>query len=394
MSKNIINIEEIVPKERIIGSKRRFFRIEKVGNGKAKVYYDPIRGNRAKAFVFPENIELTEKLSEAIGLYVGDGSFRGNDSHSTFSNKDSELVKHIFDFFLHLGVKVSDMTLTITYRNGDKSEIKEWWAKKLHISSNKIQIKKSKRYRYSTLGIQVNGIVFKLIFKQLVRNVLKLLEHNAELRRGFLRGLFAAEGCIAMKEGYINHISVAYNAKTEIRNRDFYRKLLKIEGVSTYIRESLKAGEIIIRNWENYYKLWNMKIAHLCKRKRERFINIIKGLEVFCSLNNEFRKEMFKSFDLYQRDIAKILNSYQGNISRNIKGTILLSIEQLITASYFLKKQKFSIEKIIKNVDYIRMGRLTTIRNAQNDFLQILFDLKSSKAGIPYSLSSEVDIPG
>jgi len=378
MIRNYIPIEEIVPKERIVGGKRSTFRIEKQGNGKVKVYYKIIWGKDPKHFVFPEKIELNKRLAEAVGLYIGDGSFGGNQSHSTFSNKDSELIKIVFDFFLDMGVKLSDMTLSITYRKGEENRIKDWWANKLGIKSNTLIIRQSDRHRYSTLGIQVNGAVFKLVFKELVQNVLDLLKSNTELRRGFLRGLFAAEGCIAIKEGYINHISIAYNSKTERENRDFYRELLEIEGIPTYIKEYKGGGEIIIRNWKNYYKLWNIKIADLCKRKKERFTKILQNLEVFCNIEAEFRKNMFKSFGISQRKIAKILNSYQGNISRNIQGTILLSAEQLIMASNFIKKEEISIEKIIENINYIRVGRLTPIRNVRNDFLQTLFELKSN----------------
>ncbi|MFQ6032690.1 MAG: LAGLIDADG family homing endonuclease [Candidatus Zixiibacteriota bacterium] len=373
-----ISIQDIVPKERVVGSKKREFKVEKVGNGKIKVSYDAIKGKGPKPFVFPKRVELNEKLAEAVGLYVGDGSFAGHPGHSTFSNKDAELVKLMFDFFLGLGVREADMSIFISYRDGDESKIKKWWANKLGISPDKMQIKKSERHRYSTLGIQVNGVIFKLIFKQLVENVLNLLKLKGELRRGFLRGLFAAEGCIAVKEGYINHMSIAYNSKTETENRDFYRELLKIEDIPTYTRESGNGGEIIIRNWKNYYKLWNIAIADLCKRKEERFVNIMRGLEVFCSLEDGFRKDMFQSFGASQRKIAKILDSYQGNISRNIKGTILLSMEQLITASNFIGKKEFCIKRIIENTNYIRVGRLTTIRNVRNDFLQMLFKLKSN----------------
>ncbi|MFQ5648081.1 MAG: hypothetical protein ACE5FW_02485, partial [Candidatus Aenigmatarchaeota archaeon] len=147
-----ISIQDIVPKERVVGSKKREFKVEKVGNGKIKVSYDAIKGKGPKPFVFPKRVELNEKLAEAVGLYVGDGSFAGHPGHSTFSNKDAELVKLMFDFFLGLGVREADMSIFISYRDGDESKIKKWWANKLGISPDKMQIKKSERHRYSTLG--------------------------------------------------------------------------------------------------------------------------------------------------------------------------------------------------------------------------------------------------
>ena len=372
-----IDIEDIVPKERVVGSKRSVFKIDRLGNSRAKVYYDPIKGKGPKPFMVPEKLEITERIAEALGLYVGDGNLGANLSHSGFSNKDPELVRLMLNFFYYMGARLSDMTMNINYRNGNKKRIKKWWRNEIGIEKAKIKIRKSGRCRFSVFVIQVNGVIFRIILGNLIEKIVGFLFENADLRRGFLRGLFAAEGCIAVKEGYINHISIAFNPKTEARRRDLYRGLLDIEGIPTSLRESGSKGEIYIRNWVNYYRLWNIGISDACSRKKARFIDIIRNLKVYIVLEDVFRKELFNSLCLTQRGIAKILHSHQGNISRNIKGNILLSVEQIIKLISFLGKKEFSIEKVIDKTRHIRVGNLTTIENIHNDFLQTLFELKS-----------------
>lgn len=371
-----IETKNLIPKERVIGDRRSLFRVKPIWNNKVKVWYDAIRGKGAKPFVFPERINLTGELAEAIGLFVGDGSLRGNQSHSTFSNKDNELVKFILDFFLGLGVGIEDMSLSITYKKGDEERVKKWWGRKLGVKPDKFRIYQSDRSRYSTVDIQVNGAVFKIIFKKIVETILPLLRTSIELRRGFLRGLFAAEGCVCVKEGYINHISIAYNPKTEIELANYYKELFLKENIRTY--DGSRGGEIIIRNWKDYYKLWEMRMFNLCTRKRERFIDIMRELKVGCTLETKFREELFNAFGLYQREIANLFGTYQASISKMVQGEFLPVIEQLIKASDYLGDTKFNKNNIKRNIIHIRIGNLTTLYDYSREFLDYLFELKKT----------------
>lgn len=216
MEESYLVLRDIIPKERIVGSNRREIQVKDIDNDKIRVWYSPIKGNGAKPFNFPRKIKLEGRLAEAVGLYIGDGSLKGSPSHSSFSNKDNDLVKFMVDFFLELGADISDITFHINYRKGNEKNIKGWWSEKINVSSQRFKISQTVRNRYSTMSLQVNGVIFKIVLRALIEEVWTLLENNAELRMGFLRGLFAAEGCFAIKEGYINHVSIAFNPHNEL----------------------------------------------------------------------------------------------------------------------------------------------------------------------------------
>ena len=66
---------------------------------------------------------------------------------------------------------------------------------------------------------------------------------------------------------------------------------------------------------------------------------------------------------MYQKDIAKIIGSWQANVSRTVDGTHLLKIEQLIKLS---KYSSFNKKDMLNNIKYFRVGSLTKL-NLNND---------------------------
>jgi len=126
---------------------------------------------------------------------------------------------------------------------------------------------------------------------------------------------------------------------------------------------------IIITRWDNYLKLWEIKTFDVCKRKKDKFIDIAKNLDIYLSLNSQFREKFFKSLNMYQWEIAKIIGSWQANICRTIDGTHLLKIEQIIK---LLNCSGYNMCKMLNNSNYVRIGSLTKleINNTTVNFLK------------------------
>jgi predicted transcriptional regulator len=52
-------------------------------------------------------------------------------------------------------------------------------------------------------------------------------------------------------------------------------------------------------------------------------------MQVYLDLKKKFRKRLFNSLNLTQKEIANLVGSWQGNICRTIKGCHLLRVEQI-----------------------------------------------------------------
>jgi DNA-binding transcriptional regulator WhiA len=104
-------------------------------------------------------------------------------------------------------VENKDITFSIQYRDF-KPKVNNV-AHIFSFDSSRITIRYSESHKFSAYHIQINGAVFRLVFERFLDWFLNsnFLE-NEDLRRGFLRGVFAAEGCVAVqwKEMYINDI--------------------------------------------------------------------------------------------------------------------------------------------------------------------------------------------
>ena len=379
MENKSVFLESIIPKEIAIKDKIRKIEIEKLSGGKIRISYKAFKGAGPKPFTFPKRIALDENLGAAIGLYLGDGKTTELEKgHAEYVSKDKDLNLFMLDFFRHLGAKENDFTFTINYRYENEEEVRKKWSEALGIPKEKFRIGQSDRYKFSTVHIQINGLIFRLILDSLIREVIRHLKENAGLRRAFLKGIFAAEGSIAVRDNYINYISISYNSSTERERRDLYRDLLSMEGIQTIIKERQgNKGDIIVSNWNNYYKLWKISIFDLCKRKDERFLQMLRKVKVCFVFEKEFVSELFDGLYMNQKEIAKLIGTYQASVSHMTKGSFLLRIEQVLKLSQKLEQEKFSVKKIRERIKAVRMGPDTYLSEYSDGFLDMLFEIRA-----------------
>lgn len=351
--------------------------VEVIGKNHAKVFYKNTgRGNNPKPFVFPMEIELNEFVSECIGLYLGDGKLSADVCHAAFTNKDMDLSYKIFMFFKFFGVRENDITFTISYRSGNKEKISGEISDV--IGKQNFKFNKNDRIRYPSLTMQVNGTIFRIVLENLIKSSLNTIRSSTNLRRAWLRGYFAAEGCVGYhsKENYLANVSFSYNPKKEVWLRDYCLEILRIEGIdnNVNIRHEENNGAIIINNWKNYYKLWKIGLFNGCERKKLSFENSISKVKICCKLYDTFRDKLFSNLNQYK--LAKILSTHQATISNMANGTdrnMWPTIEQLIK---LCKINKISLEEAKKNISLIRFGNLTIVQSS-NEMLDDVFNLRN-----------------
>lgn len=329
--------------------------------------------HNSKQFLLPKEIDMNERIAECVGLYFGDGKTTDKDlTHAQFQSKDFDLAKKILRFFHILGVRNSDITFTLTYNKIRLEEAK----KKFRTITKEFRIIKSERYRFPTYSMQVNGKIFRIFLKTFLLQSLEHIKKDSRLRKGFLRGYFAAEGWIghARQENYLACVGFAYNPKTEVWLRDFCLECLNLEGINSKIniRHQEHNGQIIITNWENYYKLWKLGLFEGCERKKKKFIERFLDTRITCEITDGTRLRLFFG---NQYELANKLGTYQASVSNMKNGTernMWPTIEQVKILS---RINHVPLEEIKKNIKRIRFGCLT-ILDANNELVNDLFNLR------------------
>ncbi len=340
-----IKIRELVPTDWTINTTKRGLTL----------WFKSKRGNyNRKPFVFPEEIEIDEQFTEWMGLILGDGDMhRKEKRHFGYASKDPELSVFVLNTLRQkLFLDNKDVTFLLHYRDIDPGVPK--MAELLGVRVEAIKTRFSARHNYPTLHIQVNGVVFRLMLEQIVSTFLSSnFLREQEFRRGFLRGLFAAEGCVGIKyrEKYINQVEFALSIH-EIELLAILAKALSHEGIAFKIvkNERRHFVQVIIQNWQNYLKCWQIGLFDRCERKKKAFLEVAQSSQVYAEVAPEDLQELSESF--MQRELARIIGSWQGNVCRILQGKILLSLEQI----QVLEKlgYTFAIQKL-------RVGNLTEL---------------------------------
>lgn len=343
--------------------------IEELPENKVKIWYKNERIFRSigasdpAPFVLMKSIELDEKFAEAVGMYLGDGKTTKNDTaHIDFVSKDCDMLVFMLNFFMNkFLVSLSKLTISIKYKAENKNDVLDKWSILLNIQKSKFKISYSSRNRYDTVSIQVNSTILRKLFDEIIEISLPFIKLNEKLRKGFLRGYFAAEGTIgySKNENYLNYVGFSYNPKTEKWLRNYCIVCLAKENIDSVFKERKNnRAEIIISSWNNYWKFWSIDMFDRCIRKKDKFSRILLSRDIYCQFNDKFRCNLFVSLGMTQKEIAKIIKSYQGNVCMTIKGEHLLSIRQI---KDLIPYTNLSIKDFIQNIEAIRVG------NGKND---------------------------
>lgn len=317
------------------------------------LWFKSKRGNyNRKPFEFPKEIFIDELFAEALGMYVGDGDMhRKEKNHLTYASKDVDIAKFILDF-LRNRLNIQNRDLTITISHGFIPPNIPTLSKRLKFSNFKRHF--STRNRYPAIQIQINGHIFRLVFEKIMKIFLMSdFLNNPPLRRGFLRGLFAAEGCVAIdyQEQYIAYIGFTLSIK-EKDIATLIQNGLEKEGIDSRLvtRERNNSIEVNIQNWSNYLKCWQINMFDGCQRKKEKFLSIAKNSKVYGIIPQRELDLLSERFT--QKELAEIVGSWQGNVCRMLKGNIWFSLDQIRT----LEQMGINL-----TITRLRIGNLTEL---------------------------------
>ncbi|MFH1704000.1 MAG: hypothetical protein ABIB41_11380 [Nitrospirota bacterium] len=364
----IINLKDLVPTN---------WNTREIGSNKIKVGYKNLgRGNSPKPFILPKTISVDERFVEAMAMYMGDGKLSADPIHLGFASIDVEMVKFVLDFFMQVfSIKLKDMTITFVHREFNSNVLLDC-SRILRIPSSKFRLQQSLRSRNPVCDIQITGKIFRIIFGKLMDSFLSsdfLL--NRQLRRAFLRGLFAAEGNIAINhhENYIVCMQYCLGLH-EKRLLWLIKRALKMEGITfaDNVQKQCNSHSIVITNWKNYLKCWKMDLFRLNDRKEYNFLSKVKITKFSCSLKPAIKKDLFNIKYHSHRQVAFLIGILPSAycLHANNKSEFL-NIEYVIKLS---KLADIPLDKIRKNIIEFRVNDITQIDD--KEFIDFVFELK------------------
>lgn len=241
-----------------------------------------------KPLILPRYIKLSETLGEFCGLYYGEGSTSKNSwtSHTQFTNSNVGLVECFLSFMEnHLNFNRKNFIYRVKAGkkisgNLSEDEITKFWLSKLRLHHNptiKIYWDKKIRKRAShRMMVTLGSIIFRRILDRIIDLVCELCFVNHNLRIGFIRGLFAAEGTVSLNKCSLHHVIITQGYRDPIKDkifgkpkREFIKKLLRYENIIT--NDNKKGINIAVTNLRNLEIFNNLRLYKLHKDKTKKF---------------------------------------------------------------------------------------------------------------------------
>ena len=220
---------------------------------------------------------------EGLGIWEGEG---GKNKGLYFGNSSQELLMHFLKFVEdRLGIRREKFKVTVNSPN-IKANVKEKWSKILQIPlGNFTNVCSDTRSNLEYAQIYINSVILVGLMKNLQEKIRPIILSSKENTISFLRGIFAAEGSVILKEsGVLFHIDFSTKDLEAIK---FYKKCLDRLGVA-HGKYMAQGQKFPIYGWRNFKRFKELSIHTLHPEKRAKFelgfanykrVNVLDGEE-------------------------------------------------------------------------------------------------------------------
>jgi len=242
-------------------------------------------GHRSKEIRVKRFIVLDDLFFEGLALWRGEGS---KSKGLYFGNSDPSLLHRFLEFAEHkLGIDRKKFKVTINVPTLlDPDKVKEKWANELSIPvRNFTRVCGDPRIRKEYSQVYFNSVILAKLMDDLYSRSKAFILHNRRASVAFLRGIFAAEGSVLVKNsGVLHHITFSSKDSELIQ---FLEQCLCLNGVkpSKYMINGMNLQIYGLSNFKHVRKLG---IHTLHPEKREKFeqgfanykrVNVLHGEE-------------------------------------------------------------------------------------------------------------------
>jgi len=242
-------------------------------------------GRESKKITINRFAATSDLFFEGLGLWIGEG---GKSKGLYFGNSCPELLQRFLNLVeRELGLSKSDFKVTLNVpRFANEIMTKKKWSNILQIpAENFTAVCVDPRINKEYAQVYLNSIVLVELMNKLFRTIKPEVSTNEKFASAFLRGLFAAEGQVALKEwGTLFYVSFSSIEEDLIA---FTKKCLKLLRISSgkYMPKSKKFP---IYGYRNFKRFRELGIHALHPEKREKFergfanykrVNVLDGEE-------------------------------------------------------------------------------------------------------------------
>jgi len=236
-------------------------------------------GRESKAITINHSIVLDDLFFEGLGL--GEG---GKKKCLYFGNTSSELLLRFLEFADNkLGLKREMFKVTINSPSFNPN-LRAKWSKILGIPVNNFSnVCFDSRINYEYAQLYLNSIILADLMKCLQGKLSAMVSTIEEYATPFLRGMFAAEGQVALRKTSSLHLTFS---SVDLELVAFLKRCLLLLGISS--GKYMFNGQFPIYGYRNLKRFRELNSHALHPDKREKFelgfakykrINVLNGEE-------------------------------------------------------------------------------------------------------------------
>ncbi|MEM2878823.1 MAG: LAGLIDADG family homing endonuclease [Candidatus Hadarchaeales archaeon] len=260
-------MEEIIRAQKFRGREI----VTRVENDKIWIYTLPSGehcGHRSKEIGLKRFVELDDLFFVGLGLWRGEG---GKSKGLYFGNSEPALLRHFLNFVEYrFGLNREKFKITLNVPTSSSlNEARKKWANELSIPhQNFTEICVDPRIRKEYAQAYFNSVILSKLMGDLYQRSKNVILQNQEFSVAFLRGVFAAEGSVMLKNsGVLHHITFSSKDDELIH---FLRQSLHLVGVraNSY---SIRGMNLQIYGLTNFRRIRELSIHALHPEKREKF---------------------------------------------------------------------------------------------------------------------------
>lgn len=337
-------------------------------------------GGRSPTQQLLRNIDLSPRTVEFFARYLGDGRTSPNGRiHISYTSIDTGLVKkHIDDVEELFGIGREQQRIYFHVPPGEQLQDR---VRELNVQQNQIKRYLGKRHKNISITAQYGNSLVAPTFVDLIHSILeKDVLNSQEQHVAFLKGLFAAEGCVMINSRVGCLVALEFTLhREEYRLQAQLQRSLESLEIEYSMRDIIhtNARATTITGWKNYAVCWSLGVLDGCIRKKHSFYEQLIRTDLHAEVSDVFKTAIRGSWESIQELSRYVAVSYN-RLLYWFDGTTTLTVNELIGVA---TASGFTCDSVCDNITAIR-ARVSDDIVAEG-FLNLYWDSLVSEGVIP-----------
>ncbi len=183
------------------------------------------QGSHDTVYSMPKKVVIDKTFLQGIGLYVGDGYNKKTLPRIVFTNNNKDLITFYIKWLIrYLNINPKKLRLYVYSNDLNEDKVRESFAGLI----SKIKIYKNPPNNVSNYKLYLSTAVYRRLLDLLIELSKKLCIKNKIYAKNYLKGIFAAEGCVHIPKFTVPHVFIEMKKGKDIIHVEDLFKFLKI----------------------------------------------------------------------------------------------------------------------------------------------------------------------